>query len=87
MYQATSAGVLLLSDDHGILYPIAVFFQKHNAAEEIYEIYNQELGETVKTLDQWRTEYKQFSHLIEILIDHKNLEYSKTSKVLNRRQT
>ena len=41
----------------------------------------------VKSLEQWRLEYERSAHPINILMDHKNLEYFMTSKLMNRIQT
>ena len=82
-----SAGVLSQYDNQGILHPVAFFSKKHIPAEENYEIYDQELGAIVKSLEQWRPECEGSAHPIKILTDHKNLEYFMTSKLLNRRQT
>ena len=52
--------------------------------EENYEIYDQELGAIVKSLEQWRPECEGSVHPIKILTDHKNLEYFMTSKLARR---
>ena len=59
-----SAGVHLQYDNEGILYLIAFFSKKHIPAEEKYEIYNQELGAIVKSLEQWRLEYERSAYPI-----------------------
>jgi hypothetical protein len=82
-----SAGVLSQYDDQGILHPVAFFSKSHTPAKENYEIYDQELGAIVKSLEQWRPECEWSAHLIKIFTDLKKLEYFKTSKLLNRRQT
>jgi hypothetical protein len=82
-----SAGVLSQYDDHGVLHPVASFSKKHSPVEENYEIFNQESGAIVKSLEQLRPECKGSAHLIKILTDHKNLEYFMTSNLLNWRQT
>jgi hypothetical protein len=82
-----SAGVLLQYNNQGILHPAAFFSKKHTRVEENYEVYDEELGAIVKSLEQWRPECEGSAHPIEILTDHKNLKYFMTSKLLNRRQT
>jgi hypothetical protein len=81
-----SAGVLSQYNDQGVLHPVAFFPKKHTPAEENYEIYIQKLEAIVIFLEQWRPECEGSVHLIKILTDHKNLEYSITSKLFNRRQ-
>jgi hypothetical protein len=78
-----SAGVLSQYDDQEVLHPVAFFSKKHTPAEENYDIYNQELGAIVKSLEHWRPECVGSSHPIIILTDHKNLEYFMTSKLLH----
>jgi hypothetical protein len=78
-----SGGVLSQYDDQGILHPVAFFFKKHMSAEENYEIYDQELGVIMKSLEQWRPKCEGSVHPIKILTDHKNLEYFMMSKLLN----
>jgi hypothetical protein len=82
-----SAGILSQYDVQGILHPVAILWKKHTSAEENYEIYDQELGAIVKSLEQWRPEREGSVHAIKIVTDHKNLEYFMTSKLLNRTQT
>jgi hypothetical protein len=60
--------------------------KQHTPAEENYTIYDQELGAIAKCLEQWRPECEGSVHPIEILTDHKNLEYLMTSKLFCRRQ-
>jgi hypothetical protein len=62
-----STGVLSQYDHHGILHPVPSCSKKHSAAEENYEIYDQELGAIVKCLKQWRPECEGSPHPIKIL--------------------
>jgi hypothetical protein len=82
-----SPDVLSQYEDQGVLHPMALFSKKHTPAEENSEIYDQELGAIVKSLEQWKPKCEGSAHLIKILTDHKNLEYFMTSKLLNQRQT
>jgi len=43
-----STGVLLQYDDQGVLHPVPFFCKKHAPAEENHEIYDQQLGASVK---------------------------------------
>jgi hypothetical protein len=81
-----SAGVLSQRDDEGILHPVAFFSKKHSPAECNYEIYDKELMAIVRCFEQWRAELEGSPHVIEVLSDHKNLEYFMTTKLLSRRQ-
>jgi hypothetical protein len=59
----------------------------HTTAEENYEIYNDELGAIVKSLEQRRPECEGSVHPIKILTGQENLKYIMMSKLLNRRHT
>jgi hypothetical protein len=82
-----SAGVLSQYDDAGILHPIAFFSKKHTPTECNYEIYDKELMAIVRAFEEWRPELEGALHPIQVLSDHKNLEYFMSTKLLNRRQT
>jgi hypothetical protein len=82
-----SAGVLSQYDDDGILHPVAFFSKKHSPAEYNYEIYDKELMVIVRAFEEWRPELEGVLHPIQVLSDHKNLEYFMLTKLLNRRQT
>ena len=81
-----SAGILSQYGDDGILHPIAFFSKKHSPAECNYEIYDKELMAIVKAFEEWRPELEGAAHPIQVLSDHKNLEYFMSTKLLNRRQ-
>jgi len=40
----------------------------------------------VKSFEEWRTELESTPHPIQVLSNHKNLEYFMSTKLLNRRQ-
>src|SRR6266705_2778758 len=82
-----SAGVLSQYDDDGILHPVAFFSKNHSPAECNYEIYDKELMAIVRCFEEWRPELEGALHPIQVLSDHKNLEYFMSTKLLNRRQT
>jgi hypothetical protein len=81
-----SAGILSQYDDDGILRPIAYFSKKHTPAECNYEIYDKELMAIVRAFENWRPELEGSAHPIDVVTDHKNLEYFTTTKLLSRRQ-
>jgi hypothetical protein len=82
-----SAGVLSQYDDEGILHPVAFFSKKHTLAECNYEIYDKELMAIVRAFEEWQPELEGALHPIQVLSDHKNLEYFMSTKLLNHRQT
>src|SRR3954447_5775091 len=81
-----SAGVLSQRGKDGVWHPVAFFSKKHIAAECNYEIYDKELMAIVRCFEEWRAQLESAPHPIQVLTDHKNLEYFMTSKLLNRRQ-
>jgi hypothetical protein len=81
-----SAGVLSQYDDEGTLHPVAFFSKKHSPAECNYEIYDKELMAIVRCFEEWRPHLEGSAFPVQVLTDHKNLEYFMTTKLLNRRQ-
>jgi hypothetical protein len=79
-------GVLSQKDNNGLLHPVAFFSRKLLPAECNYEIYDKELLAIVNALEHWRPELEGTELPIQILTDHKALEYFMTTKKLNRRQ-
>ena len=65
---------------------MAFFSTKHSPAECNYEIYDKELMAIVRAFEHWRAELQSVENPIQVLSDHKNLEYFMTSKLLNCRQ-
>ena len=81
-----SAGVLSQRDDEGVLHPVAYYSKKHSPAECNYDIYDKELMAIIKALEEWRPECEGAAYPLQLITDHKNLEYFMTKKLLNRRQ-
>jgi len=79
-----SAAVLSQYDDEGTLHPVAFFSKKHSPTECNYEIFDKELMAIVRAVKEWRTELQSVENPISVLMDHKNLEYFITTKLLNR---
>ena len=82
-----SAGVLAQYNDQGILHPVAFFSKKHAPAECNYKIYDKELLAVRRTFEQLRAELQSVTNPVQVLTDHKNLEYFTTTKLLNCWQT
>ena len=80
-------GVLSQKDDQGILHPVAYFSRKLSPAECNYEIYDKELLAIVSAFEYWRPELEGTELPIQVLTDHKALEYFMTTKKLTRRQS
>ena len=70
-----SEGILSQYDKNDVLHLIAYFFKKHNSAECNYEIYNKELMIIICTFEEWRSELEDFTYSIDVIMNHKTLEY------------
>ena len=70
-----SEGILSQYNKNDVLHLIAYFFKKHNSAECNYEIYDKELMAIICTFKEWRSELEDSTYSIDVITDHKNLEY------------
>jgi hypothetical protein len=73
-------------DDANILHPLGYYSRKRNTTELNYDIHNKELLAIIEALCKWYTYCKSTPHTINILSDHKNLQYWQTKRDLNVRQ-
>ena len=81
-----SAGVLLQPDLYGVLHPVTRFSKKHTPTECNYAIYHKELLVVVRAFEEWRPVLEGAANPVEVLSDHRNLEYFMSKQDLNRRQ-
>lgn len=81
-----NAGCLSQPDHDGILRPVAFFSKKLTPTECNYDIYDKELMAIVRSFEEWRAELEGASDPVEVISDHKNLQYFMTTKRLSRRQ-
>ena len=86
-FNYVSAGLLSQYDDEEILHPVAFFSKMQAPAECNYEIYDKELLAVVRAFEEWRAELQSVINPVQVLTNHKNLEYFTTTKLLNCRQT
>ena len=70
-----SEEILSQYDENDVLHLITYFFKKHSSAECNYEIYNKELIVIVYTFKEWCSELEGLLTSVEVITDHKNLEY------------
>lgn len=82
-----NAGVLSQIDKDGLLHSITYFLRRMALAECNYEIYNKELLAIICCFKEWRSELEGTGMLVQILTDHKGLEYFMIIKKLTSRQT
>jgi hypothetical protein len=78
--------VLSQRDDERVLHPVAYYSKKHSPAECNYDIYDKELMAIIKALEECRPECEGAVYPLQLITDHKNLEYFITKKLLHRRQ-
>jgi transposase InsO family protein len=81
-----TAGLMSQMDDEGVLHPVAFFSRKMAPAECNYEIYDKELLAIIRCFEEWRPDLEGTDLPIQVLTDHKSLEYFMTTKRLTRRQ-
>jgi hypothetical protein len=78
-----SAGILSQWDNEGVLHPVAYYSKKHLPAECNYDIYDKELMAIIKAIEEWKPECERATYPLQLITDHKNLEYFMTKKLLN----
>ena len=78
--------ILSQKADDQKLHPVAFFSKSMNPAERNYGISDKEALPIVKGLQHWRHWLEHTPEPIRIITDHRNLEYFKTPRFLNRRQ-
>ena len=62
---------------------MAFYSKSLSLVEWNYEIYDKEILTIIHTLEEWRHFLEGVRHLVEIWMDHKNLEYFMMAKKLN----
>ena len=78
-----SVEVMSQYDSNGILHLVAFFSKKYTPAERNYEIYDKELMVIIRCFEEWCTELESTLHPIQVLSDHRNLEYFMSTKLFN----
>jgi transposase InsO family protein len=67
-------------------HPVSFYSKSLSPVERNYDVHDKELLAIIRALDEWRHLLEGTRHKVEIWTDHKNLEYFRTAKKLNRRQ-
>ena len=83
---ATGAVLSQFVEEDGKWHPISFYSKSLSPVERNYEIHDKEMLAIVRALDEWRHWLEGAHHKFEIWTDHKNLEYFRTARKLNRRQ-
>jgi len=83
-----ATGVVLsqISSQDEKWHPVAFLSKSLSPVEQNYKIHDKEMLAIIRALQEWRHFIEGAEHQCEIWTDHKNLEYFKTAKQLNRRQ-
>jgi hypothetical protein len=80
------AGVLSIQLDDGLYHPVAFMSRTLYDAELNYDVHDKELLAIFEAFTCWR-HYLEGSEIpIDVVTDHKNLEYFTTTKILTRHQ-
>ena len=75
--------ILSQYDENKIFHSVTYFLKKHNSVECNYEIYDKKFMIIVCVFKKWWSELEDFIYSIEMIINHKNLEYFMSIKQLN----
>ena len=78
--------ILSLQLDSGKIHPVAFLSRTFTPPEHNYDTHDKELLAIFEAFRVWRHYLEGSGILIDILMDHKNLEYFSTTKVLTRWQ-
>ena len=78
--------ILSLFSDDGELHPIAFHSRTFTSSELNYDTHDKELLAIFEAFKSWRHYLEGSSLPIDVITDHKNLEYFSTTKLLTRRQ-
>ncbi len=73
-------------DENEILHSVAYFLKKHNSVECNYKIYDKELMIIVRAFEKWWSELEDSTYFVEMITNHKNLEYFMSTKQLSHHQ-
>ena len=82
----TVASILSITCTDGELCPVAFYSWTLTAPELNYDTYNKELLAIFEAFKSWRHYLKGSASPVNVVINHKNLEYFSTSKVLTCQQ-
>ena len=82
---ALTAILSIVNEDNKV-HPVAFHSRTFTAAELNYNTYNKELLAIFEAFKIWRHYLEGLAYPIDVVMDHKNLEYFSTTKVLTLRQ-
>lgn len=86
-YSGWAMGACLSQVDRvGELRSVGYFSKKLSPPEFNYDMHDKELLAIIRAVEFWRAELMCLQHPVEILTDHKNLQYFMTKRTLSERQ-
>ena len=80
------AAILSIINKENEVHPVAFHFHTFTTAELNYDMHNKELFAIFEVFKIWWHYLEDLAYPIDIVTDHKNLEYFSTIKVLTQRQ-
>ena len=80
------AAILSIMTKDNEIHPVAFHSRTFSAPELIYDVHNKELLTIFKAFKIWRHYLEGSASPINVVTDHKNLEYFSTTKILMHRQ-
>ena len=80
------AGIISTLTPDGEIHPIAFHSRTFTDTERNYDTHDKELLAIFESFKVWRHYLEGSQHRIDVVTDHKNLEYFSTTKMLTRRQ-
>ena len=83
----TLAAILFIMTKDNEIHLIAFYFQMFSVLELNYDVHNKGLLAIFKAFKIWWHYLERSASPINIVTDHKNLEYFSTTKILTCRQT
>lgn len=78
--------ILSIKMSDGEIHPVAFHSQTFNPTELNYDVHDKELMAIFESFRIWRHYLEGFRTPIDVITDHKNLEYFSTTKILTCRQ-
>ena len=82
----TVAAILSITLSDGEIHPIAFYSRTLTTSELNYDTHDKELLTIYESFRTWRHYLEGSTTPIDVITDHKNLEYFSTTKILSRRQ-
>jgi hypothetical protein len=80
------AAILSIHSSDGEIHPITFHSRSFNSVELNYDTHDKELLMIFEAFNHWRQYLEGSGTLVDVVTNHKNLEYFATTKLLTRHQ-